>query len=395
MLPLREKTVLLAFKQFINSILARLLADIACDSLSCMVLPGKHPPLLARRRAEMIISRVRLVAAMFAVLTPLWIIVDVWVFEAKVAVLLGIGRILTSVGFAALAVAYSNSQKMSDAYRALAVMFGIPTLFFIYSHPLLSHYHLTGAAAAIAAGYAFLPFVMVAGLSVFPLTALEGFLYALPVLCAEAGVALMQLDMLTWSSHLGAFWLLMLITATATLSGMSQLAFMAALVSQATHDPLTQCFSRASGEEMLNIQFRIANRNGSSLGVVFVDLDNFKKINDGFGHDSGDKVLIGATQSMRETLRGGDVLIRWGGEEFLILLPNSNCQAAATMVERLRARGLGLRPDGAQQTASFGVATNVADCAKDGAHLVELADQRMYRAKAEGKDRCVGCEDLL
>jgi len=392
--PLQEGTVLHSFKQFINSILTRLLADIACESLSCMVLPGKHSPLLSRRRAEMIISRVRLVAAMFAVLTPLWIIIDVWVFEAKVALMLGAGRVVTSIGFAALAVAYSHSQKMSDAYRALAVMFGIPTLFFVYSHPLLSHFQLTGAAAAIAAGYAFLPFVMVAGLSVFPLTAMEGFLYALPVLCAEAGVALMQLDLLSWSSHLGAFWLLLLITATATLSGMSQLAFMAALVAQATHDPLTQCFSRASGEEMLNIQFRIANRNGSSLAVVFVDLDNFKKVNDGFGHDAGDKVLIGATEAIRDALRGGDVMIRWGGEEFLVLLPNTHCREAATLVERLRAKGLGTRPDGIEQTASFGIATNLADCAKDGPHLVELADQRMYRAKAEGKDRYVGCEDL-
>lgn len=384
-----------AFKQFIDSIMARLLTDLACDSLSCMVLPGKHPPLLAKRRAEMIISRVRLVAAMFAILTPLWIFIDVWAFEKEVAAMLGAGRILTSAGFAGLAVAYRNSQKMSDAYRALAVMFGIPTLFFVYSHPLLSHFQLTGAAAAIAAGYAFLPFVMVAGLSVFPLTAMEGVLYALPVLCAEAGVALMQLDLLNWSSHLGAFWLLLLITATATLSGMSQLAFMAALVTQATHDPLTRCFSRASGEEVLNIQFHIAERNGSSMALLFVDLDNFKKVNDGWGHDAGDKVLVSATQMIQATLRGGDALIRWGGEEFLILLPNTNCQAAVALVERLRVKGLGVRPDGAVQTASYGLAVNTADKANDPMQLVEIADQRMYRAKADGKDRLVGCVDAV
>ncbi len=379
--------------QFLNSISSRLFAGISCEGLYCLAHPAKHPPLLVLRRAEMIISRVRLVAALFAVLTPLWIVVDILVFALPLSIMLAGGRIVTSLAFGALAVAYSNSRRMADAYRALAFMFAIPTLFFIYSHLLLSHFQNEGAAAVIAAGYAFLPFVMVAGLSVFPLTALEGVLFATPVLLSEALVALMQLNHMNWSTHLGAFWLMLLITATATLAGMSQLAFMVALVNQAAHDPLTRSFSRASGEELLNLQFNIAARNGSSLAVVFADLDNFKQVNDGYGHEAGDRMLIAAVGTIRKTLRGGDVLVRWGGEEFLIVLPNTNCASAIAMLERLRAAGLGPRPDGSPLTASYGVAEISADCAKDGQHLVEIADQRMYQAKEGGRDRWVGCTD--
>lgn len=353
--------------------------------------PVGHTPLLARRRAETIIARVRMVAGLFTVLTPLWIIIDLMVFSWPVTVLLLIGRMLTTFAFCLLALSYRNSTRMADAYGALAIMFSIPTVFFVYSHPMLSHFDMDGPAAAISAGYAFLPFVMVAGLSVFPLTALEAALFALPVLGAEALVAFMELDMLNWSSHLGAFWLLFLIATVAALAGMSQLSYMMSLVRQASHDGLTGCFGRASGEELIDIQFHIAARSGASLSVVFLDIDNFKGVNDSFGHEAGDRVLQGAADRLRANLRTGDILLRWGGEEFVIVLPDTAGDTAAKAVARLREIGIGQRPDGEPVTASIGIAERLADHTDDWRVLVELADQRMYQAKLAGKDRCVGC----
>ncbi len=361
--------------------------------LRSLVVPAGHSALLERRRAELIISRMRMVAGLFALLTPLWIIVDVLVFAWPVTAMLVAGRVVTSIAFGILARAYRRSSRMADAYRALAFMFAIPTLFFIYSHPLLSHFHMVGPAAAISAGYAFLPFVMVAGLAVFPLTAAEGALFALPVLAAEALVALLQLNLLSWSSHLGAFWLLLLIAAVASLAGMSQLSFMISLVQQASHDALTGCFSRASGEELLDIQFHIAARSGAPLSVVFVDLDDFKRINDRFGHDAGDRALQLAAGALRANLRAGDILLRWGGEEFVIILPGATGAMAAATVARLRERGLGMRPDGGRMTASFGLAERGADRAGNWRALLEAADRRMYQAKVAGKDCCVGCDE--
>jgi diguanylate cyclase (GGDEF)-like protein len=204
---------------------------------------------------------------------------------------------------------------------------------------------------------------------------------------------MLQTDQMNWSTHIGAFWLLLLIATTATLAGMSQLALMAALVTQANHDPLTNCFNRASGEEMFNLQFSIAERNGNPLTVIFIDLDNFKSINDSHGHDVGDQILISAVEAIRKNLRGGDALVRWGGEEFLMVLPNTNCASAIAMLERLRINGLGQRPDGTLVTASYGIAERLIDCPGNSQRLIEIADQRMYQAKHNGKDRWEGCDE--
>lgn len=373
-------------KALIQYVATRILSDVLPKDMKRLIFPGLHPPLLALRRAEVIISRVRLVAVLFAVLTPLWIVVDLLAFPSSVSLLLAAGRITTSIAFGVLAFSYRSSSQIRDAYRALALMFAIPTLFFLYSHPLLSHYQMAGFSGAIAAGYAFLPFVMLAGLSVFPLTALEGVTFSLPILLAEAIVAVMQLDMLNWSSHLGAFWLLVLIAVVATLSGMSQLSFMMTLVQQASHDPLTGCFRRATGEEILDIQFRIASRSGDPFAVVFLDLDNFKPINDQFGHEAGDQMLIAAVESIHKSLRGEDILVRWGGEEFLVILSRSDCTAAIHAVNRWRALGLGTRPDGAPLTASYGIAERLADRVKGWKELLDIADRRMYEAKRGGKN---------
>lgn len=379
---------------FLNFLARRLLGDVSSTDISCLLRTSVHPALLSRYRAEMIISRVRLVSATFAFLTPLWIIIDYIAFAFPLSVALGIGRLLTTLAFAMLAFAYRNSPYMRDAYRSLGIMFMIPTSFFIYSHLMLSNYNNQGGAAIIAAGYAFLPFILVAGLSVFPLTAVEGIIFSMPVLCASALVAFMQSDHMNWSTHIGAFWLLLLIAATATLAGMSQLALMASLIRQSNHDPLTRCFNRASGEELFNLQFSIAERNGSPLTVIFVDLDNFKSVNDRYGHHAGDQVLLAAVDAIRSTLRGGDALVRWGGEEFLLVLPNTNCSSAIAILERMRNIGLGKRPDGQRMTASFGIAERTLDCPDNSQCLIETADRRMYQAKESGKDRWVGCKDV-
>jgi diguanylate cyclase (GGDEF)-like protein len=254
---------------------------------------------------------------------------------------------------------------------------------------------MQGMADTVATGYALLPFVLVAGVSMFPLTALEGLAYAFPILVVEAGVAAMRLDGLGWSAHLGAVWLLLLSAVVATLAGMSQLGLMTALVRQATRDSLTGCFTRCSGEELLEIQLNIAERNLYSLSVVFADLDNFKPINDIYGHKAGDQVLVDAARIMHCSLRTSDILVRWGGEEFVLILPNTDRNSAIGVIERLRKHGLGMRPDGQPMTASFGIAEYLHDEAETWRDLMEIADRRMYAAKHLGKDRLVSCSQEI
>jgi len=361
------------------------------SELGYLFLPNRHMPLLMRRRATMIVNRVRMFAFLFAVLTPLWSVIDFVVFPPSLWVTLALMRLLASAAFATLLICYRPSGNLFDAYRAIAVLFAIPTAFYVGSHTLLGTYQLSELSAAIGAGYAFLPFVLLAGLSVFPLTLIENVLISSPILLAQALAGYLSWSTLNWPSFAGSFWLLVLITGVSMIAGMSQLAFMTALVRQSVRDPLTGAFSRGSGEEMLELQLGIANRNQAPITVAFIDVDHFKSINDRFGHEAGDKVLITLATHITAALRRVDILVRWGGEEFVVIMPNTDLARARTAIDRLCRLGLGTGPDGTPVTASIGLAERRTEGTGDWKALVEKADQRMYHAKHNGRDQvCFG-----
>lgn len=363
-----------------------------------LLIPGRQPALVQRRRALLIISRVRIIAVLLGVLTPLWIPVDLLVFDSPLGPYMAGLRALASIAFGGLALSFKEADNMSEAHQALAFLLAIPTTFFLICQPILAHFELTSTLQhTIAASYAFLPFIMVAGISVFPITAVEGAIISAPLLIANLLVALLGLEVLPFASQLGEVWLLMVISGVATLAGMSQLHFMMQLVRQASHDLLTMAYTRYVGEELLDVQFSISQRNQTPFAVAFVDLDNFKRINDQFGHDEGDNAIRQAALSLRRMLRRADLLVRWGGEEFLVVMPNTDAQGASVAIQRLRDIGLGRRPDGLALTASIGVAERQADKCEDWMSLVETADQRMYAAKQSGKGLVitVGNETLV
>lgn len=359
------------------------------SELVWLLSPHTHFSLLTRRRATMIVNRVRLFAFLFAVLTPLWVIIDYFVFPYPLWLSLGALRLSASFAFALVVIGYRPSGSLPDAYRAMALLFAIPTVFYVASHQILAGHQFAGLSAAFATGYAFLPFVLLAGLAIFPLSFAENLLIASPILLAQALSGYMRWATLDWPSFAGAFWLLALITGVSNLAGMSQLAFMIALVRQAIRDPLTGIFSRSSGEETLEMQFTVAKRSNAPLAVAFVDLDHFKSVNDTFGHEAGDQVLATAANTISEHLRRGDMLVRWGGEEFVLIMPNTDMQQARAVLARLRQRGFGLRPDASPVTASIGIAELQMENAEDWRALIDIADQRMYHAKTNGRDSIV------
>lgn len=356
------------------------------SELGWLISPHGHFSLLEQRRATMIVNRVRLFAFLFAVLTPIWAIIDYVFFPFPLWFSLAALRLLASAAFALIVFRYRPSGSLSNAYHAMALLFAIPTLFYVASHQILSGHSLAGFSAAIAAGYAFLPFVLLAGLAIFPLTFVESIVVASPILVAQALSGVLNWTVMDWPSFAGAFWLLALITGVSNLAGMSQLAFMIALVRQAIRDPLTGVFSRRSGEETLELQFTIAKRSMAPLSIAFIDLDHFKSVNDTFGHEAGDSVLKLAATTIGNHLRRGDMLVRWGGEEFVLILPNTDLAQARTAMARLRQSGFGVRPDRQPITASIGLSV-LEEGVEDWRQLIEIADQRMYFAKNHGRNQ--------
>lgn len=160
---------------------------------------------------------------------------------------------------------------------------------------------------------------------------------------------------------------------------------------QASHDGLTKTFNRSAIMEILEKELARAHRMSTSISVIMVDIDHFKRINDLYGHLTGDKVLSELTQRMSRALRPYDSLGRYGGEEFLIVVPDAEGATARTIAERLRnvirESPIGGPDQSLWVTASFGVGTfnGSGEAHVDG--LVAIADQALYVAKKEGRDR--------
>lgn len=156
-------------------------------------------------------------------------------------------------------------------------------------------------------------------------------------------------------------------------------------------DQLTGALNRRGLDDALEREAARADRGGTSLCIALIDIDNFKKINDAFGHQVGDIVLVHLVAIIRETIRTNDLIGRYGGEEFLLLLPDSRIDEATAVMARLR-RELAGKPIswGKQQllvTFSAGVATHASEETIEG--LIHRADQALYEAKRVGKDRVI------
>lgn len=151
-------------------------------------------------------------------------------------------------------------------------------------------------------------------------------------------------------------------------------------------DSLTGLFNRTYGNQRLAEEWELYLRGGPHFSVMFLDLDGFKEVNDTFGHEMGDKILAEFSKFLRSSLRATDVAIRWGGDEFLVILPGTDIEEAAAIAERLAAQMTHRNTTlGRPVTASIGVAS-ISE-ANSVEQLVELADQRTYLVKAEKKNR--------
>ncbi len=347
-----------------------------------------HAPAVMREREDLVVHRVQLLAAVLVPASLLWIAIDAltmpWPYWLDVAW----GRVAATPLFLFLVLRPRRLCLIGGAGIEVALLVAVPLAFFLYTNVVLSVAGLHGPAA-IATAYFYLPFVVAAALAIFPLTVLEALVPVTMVVGSAAIAAWIWPEFLTGQSAGQTIWRLFVIAFWASLGGFSQLLFLLRLTEQATRDGLTNLLVRGTGEEILESQFAYAQRHELPYAVLFVDIDHFKSVNDDFGHDAGDTALRTVAMQLTRAFRHQDVLIRWGGEEFIVGLPGANLANAEVAVLRLAKIGLGLRPDYRPITASIGIAEREADRIETLSDLVERADSRMYEAKKAGRNRYV------
>jgi diguanylate cyclase (GGDEF)-like protein len=161
-------------------------------------------------------------------------------------------------------------------------------------------------------------------------------------------------------------------------------------------DPLTGLYNRRFFQSRLGVEIERAKRYDRVLSLVMLDIDNFKEVNDQRGHQFGDRVLAEVGKILRENVRASDIVCRYGGEEFAVLLPETPLEQAGRTAEKLRTclkDGFRKGRDRVYLTVSLGVASCPSAGVGDEIELVRRADAALYDAKGLGRDRVEGARD--
>jgi diguanylate cyclase (GGDEF)-like protein len=170
------------------------------------------------------------------------------------------------------------------------------------------------------------------------------------------------------------------------------------LLFRATHDTLTGVANRGVILDIVSRERMRQARDGKSFGIVMVDIDHFKYVNDTYGHPIGDVVLQETSKRMAASVRPYDFVGRYGGEEFLIVVPTSDVPGLMGLAERIRksieSKPVHTEAGGISITASLGVAASTESNPQDAQELLRLADDALYRAKQRGRNRCELASDV-
>ncbi|HKD45393.1 MAG TPA: GGDEF domain-containing protein, partial [Candidatus Angelobacter sp.] len=200
----------------------------------------------------------------------------------------------------------------------------------------------------------------------------------------------------SWSAQISR----LIIMLTASVLSLALVMRSQRLLQLATSDPLTGLFNRGYVDDRLALELSRARRYGNVLTLAVIDADHFKSLNDRHGHPSGDLVLGGIASILRDSFRQSDTVGRYGGEEFVVILPETDGYAAWRKLESLRelvastAFAVAAHEEQVRMTVSAGLASFPGD-GEDAAELFALADERMFQAKNEGRNRVMGGHAVL
>lgn len=334
-------------------------------------------------RSEYISIRIRTLAIVFALLAPLWMPIDYFAIDNPSLTYIVALRLLFSISLVFLSRWGTSCNILYSARIRILLFILVPCLFFLASHMVLEG---IDTDHAILLGYSFLPFLVMALLTMLPLTLLEGITYTGILIAFYVLTKLLQGTFLTVPA-LGDLWLLLLLAVVVLWVQVTQLHMLMRLYREATLDALTGLVNRRVLAAKLEQELQSGDGH---LVVLLFDLDLFKRINDNYGHHAGDTVLQAFGEILKRHCKDNNVVGRYGGEEFLAILPNTSIENALELAERIRLAchryKVYTAEDGQEInfTTSIGLALHKPH--ENGHGLLCRVDQGLYQAKSGGRD---------
>jgi len=355
--------------------------------LDDIVSARHHSDDFVETRAEYIALRLRFMAIFFALAVPLWIPIDFVTirpehFTPMVAARLLLAATLLPIGLLTLR---KLSSRQTHALLSLAII--APTVFFVASIAILN----LPVAETPLIGYSFMPFVIVSMLGLFPLTLVFGLLLLAIVLALQLALTV-YLEQLTCRNVFDTLWTFVMFSGVSLWIQSGQLLMLLKLYRESTLDPLTGLINRRVLMKRLAAETARNDDGQNAFCILMFDLDRFKRINDNYGHLTGDKVLTTTAQILKDGLRRHDIVARFGGEEFVAVLPNANGQHAVAIAERIREVCHNTRI-AAPNNEIIELSTSVGVTEYETGEAIETAlrrvDDCLYQAKELGRNRVV------
>ncbi|WEM43476.1 GGDEF domain-containing protein [Photobacterium sp. DA100] len=345
-----------------------------------------HSTSFRNTRSGYLRSRITMLSSVWGILVILWLPFDLMLLADPVNHQIAASRLL--LGGVLLGIAWKNHQHttLKRAQWYMGLMVGSINLFYLYTAWVLD---FPTVYSGFVYGYTLLPIVHVAILTILPVTLKES-------LCMLAVTAITQLLVDSLAGHLlnpeniASYWLQNVLALMVVWSQLSKLHMLMRLYRQATLDPLTGVYNRRMLLQLADKYLASCAQKGQPFSVLLFDIDRFKRINDTWGHGVGDKVLKEFAHFMQQQIRKTDLFGRFGGEEFILFLPQcTSCDAermAERMLSRIRALEIetGIDNTAINFTASIGISNYASGDSLSS--IIERADRALYDCKDAGRD---------
>ncbi|MCG7497014.1 GGDEF domain-containing protein [Vibrio sp. Of7-15] len=346
----------------------------------------KHTASFKATRSQYLSVRVSMLSMVWGTLVLLWIPIDLLFLSADIGPSIALARF--SLGTILMAIAYKSrdTTTLKGALNYLYLLIVCVNLFYVYSMWMLG---FPGQINGILYGYHLLPIIHVAMLTIFPITIRESL--TLMAITAVTQVSVDHISGILFSpENLANYWLQNLVAAMVIWSQLSKLRMMMQMYRQATLDPLTGIYNRRQILTLAQRTFERCHREGAPFTVMLLDIDKFKRVNDTWGHSSGDKVLQSFTDFTQENLRVTDLFGRYGGEEFVIFVPHTPKEHIPMLAKRLLTglEKLDIHLPHTNKTINIttSIGISYSEPGDTLSSLIERADSALYQCKNGGRN---------
>ena len=363
---------------------------LASTQLGDVLSAYHHSADFNQTRATYIAVRLKLMAYVFAFSVPLMSIFDYLVLHEDKFLPMFLMRTLLSLMLIGLGY-FSTKRCLKWVIRGLLPLaFLLPSLFYAGCMLVLS----SEPPSESLVGFTMMPMLIVAMMGLFPLTLVNGCVIIALVLAPSIAAEYYFGDIHSLEA-LNKLWLFLMFAGISLWLQVGQLLMLLKLYRESTLDPLTGLINRRVLVRRLDHEKLQVSRDGYTFSLLMFDLDRFKRINDTYGHQAGDKVLSHIAKLLKTQLRRNDIIARFGGEEFVAVLPGLGRSQAIMVADRIR-QAINQQLINLEEDVDIQVSSSIGVCEYEPWEEIEQtlrrADDALYRAKTTGRDRVVSLD---